>query len=193
VESLREHVREGELLGLYVGNLEHYQGMHLMLDALARLPAAAPIKLLVIGGEPAHVALYQEHAARLWIEAKVKVLGPRPVAALPKYLLQADLLFSPRTLGGNTPMKVYSYMQSARPIVATRIRSHTQVLDDSCAMLCDPTPEAIADGTLKLLDDAALRARLGTAAARKVDTEFSLPIFRRRLLDAYSLLAAPSG
>ncbi len=193
VESLREHVNEGELLGLYVGNLEHYQGIDLLLGALARLPPDASLKLLVIGGEAAHIAACEQRIGELGVASRVKFLGPRPVAALPKYLLQADVLFSPRTLGGNTPMKVYSYMQSGKPIVATRIRSHTQVLDDGCAMLCEPTAEAIAEGTLKLLKDSPLRARLGSAAAHRVETEFSLPIFRRRLLDAYSLLAATTG
>ncbi len=193
VESLREHVSGAELLGLYVGNLEHYQGIDLLLDALALLPADAAMKLVVIGGEANHIASCQERARHLGIDSRVKFLGPRPVAALPRYLQQADMLFSPRTLGGNTPMKVYSYMQSAKPIVATRIRSHTQVLNDDCAMLCEATPEALAAGTLQLIRDKGLRERLGKAAAQRVETEFSLPIFRRRLLDAYRLLAVPSG
>ena len=64
VESLREHVNEGELLGLYVGNLEHYQGIDLLLEALARLPPDASLKLLVIGGEAAHIAACEQRTER---------------------------------------------------------------------------------------------------------------------------------
>jgi len=142
----------------------------------------------VIGGEQAHIDQHERRAAKLGIGARVRFLGPRAIDALPRYLEQADVLFSPRILGSNTPMKIYSYMQSGRPILATRIRSHTQVLDDACSMLCDPAPEAQAKGLLELVRDAPLRERLGRAAARRVESEFSLPIFRRRLLEAYGRL-----
>ena len=41
----------------------------------------------------------------------------------------ADVLVSPRIKGVNTPMKIYAYLNSGKPILATDIESHSQVLD----------------------------------------------------------------
>jgi len=192
-ELLREHLRAGEILLLYVGNLEHYQGIDLLLTALSHIDASHSYKLIVIGGAADHIEQYQRKAAELGLGDRVQFLGPRPVGALTHYLDQADILMSPRSLGQNTPMKIYSYMQAGKPILATRIRSHTQVLDDTCALLTAPTPEALAGGLVRLLQDSPLRHALGTAAASRVEAEFSLPVFQRRLRGAYEGLAVARG
>jgi len=48
-------------------------------------------------------------------------------------------------------MKIFSYMASGKPIVATNIPSHTQVLNNDSAFLCEPNPEAFANGILLAL------------------------------------------
>lgn len=189
VDSLRTVVGPGRIIGLYVGNLERYQGIDLLFDALAQVPAAVPFSAVVIGGSAAHIGIYRARAQELGIGDRVHLLGPRPVSDLVAYLRQADVLLSPRTLGQNTPMKVYSYMQSGRAILATDIRSHTQALDADCAALVAPEPLAMAAGLRRLIDDPALRERLGTAARAKAEREYSLPVFRRKLQHAYERLA----
>src|SRR5690606_14084387 len=135
---------------------------------------------------------YQQRARALGIPVgRVELLGARPVAQLGAYLQQADILVSPRTLGQNTPMKVYSYMQAGKAILATDIRSHTQALDGSCAMLVAAQPAAMAQGLTRLLHDPALRARLGQAAQERAELEYSLPAYQRKLRLAYAGLQGP--
>jgi glycosyltransferase involved in cell wall biosynthesis len=192
VEQLRLHVRSGQTLLLYVGNLERYQGMDLMLQALQRVAGTRAYKLIIIGGERTHIEQYTSAVRELGLSEQVVFLGPRPLAALAGYLDQADVLVSPRTLGQNTPMKIYSYMQAGKAILATRIRSHTQVLDDSCALLTEPTPAALAAGVERLVGDPGLRSTFGHSALQRVESEFSLAQFQRKLRNAYARLAAPS-
>ncbi|MGD9518690.1 MAG: glycosyltransferase, partial [Armatimonadota bacterium] len=45
----------------------------------------------------------------------------------------------------------------------------------------------LAEALLQLADDPALRERLGAAARRQAEEEFSLPAYRQRLLELYSL------
>ena len=63
--------------------------------------------------------------------------GQRPAEEIPLFLDAADVLVSPRSSGTNTPLKIYQYLRSGRPIVATRLLTHTQVLDDEVAILTD--------------------------------------------------------
>jgi len=87
-------------------------------------------------------------------------------------------------------MKVYSYMQSGKAMLATAIRSHTQVLDDQCAELVAAEPDAWAAGLARLAADAEHRRRLGAAARARAESEYSLPAFRARLQQAYAKVVA---
>jgi glycosyltransferase involved in cell wall biosynthesis len=185
VESLRQITGEASTVALYVGNLEKYQGIDLLLESLARLPAESRLHTVIIGGIAAHIDKYRAMAASLGIADRVHLLGGRPVDHLGAYLAQADVLLSPRTLGGNTPMKIYSYMQSGKAILATDIRSHTQALDSRCAMLVDSKPDAMARGLAQLEQDSELRRSIGDAARAKVESEYSLPVYSAKLRAAY--------
>ena len=110
---------EGPLL-MYVGNLEGYQGIDLLLECFAKVLETHPdTELVIIGGSEADVHKYKKITRVLEIDARVHLIGPRPLAALGSYLRQADLLVSPRIQGTNTPMKIYSYLDSATAVVAT--------------------------------------------------------------------------
>lgn len=194
VENFRDGLPENGVLAMYVGNLEHYQGVDLMLEALAALDSPVPVKLVAIGGDAAAVADYRARAAALGLGQKVVFAGARPVKRLGDYLAQADVLVSPRCSGQNTPMKLYSYLGAGKAVLATRIRSHTQVLSEDNALLVEPTATAIARGLETLLDSPALRARLGLAARRLAGARYSLAQFRKSIASAYGQLAvAPSG
>jgi len=175
--------------GLYVGNLESYQGIDLLLEGVARAGEESPT-VVVVGGDGRSVEAYRGRAGGLGVGDRVHFAGSRPVAQLEAYLRQADFLVSPRTKGVNTPMKIYSYMASGKPLLATAIDSHTQVLDDSCALIVSPDPEGIAGGLVKLATDTEYGARIGSAAARIAEEKYSLEAYRKKLLDAYRHLEA---
>jgi glycosyltransferase involved in cell wall biosynthesis len=192
VENLRRDLPDGDVLALYVGNLEHYQGVDLALEALTKLESP-PLKFIAIGGSPEAVAAYRERAERLGLGAQVTFLGARPVRQLGAYLEQADVLVSPRLLGNNTPMKLYSYLAAGKAVLATRIRSHTQVLSDDCALLVEPTAAEFARGFDALLRSPALREQLGGAARRLAATRYSVSQFRASVASAYRRLAVASA
>jgi glycosyltransferase involved in cell wall biosynthesis len=188
VEDLRARFDIRGPLALYVGNLEPYQGIDLLLEALAALDAETPVTLVVIGGIPADVARYTQKAAALGLIRRVHFTGPRPLRELGGYLAQADILVSPRTLGENTPMKIYSYLASGRSMLATDIGSHTQALDASCALLVPPDSGCVAAGLRRLAGDQQLRMSLGKAGAERAAERYSRAAYRAKLGAAYELL-----
>ena len=191
LQALRERY---DTLLMYVGNLERYQGVRLMLQAFARVqqPAAAPRNgLVIIGGDADRIAHYQALARELGVAERCHFLGPQPVGLLATLLRQADILMSPRIQGTNTPLKLYSYLDSGVPVLATRLTTHTQIVNGDQALLCDTTPEAMAAGIEALASSPALRRHLAGNARCLIATHHSMEGFRQQLLDIYQVLTQP--
>lgn len=188
-ESLRHALGISGRLILYVGNLEKYQGIDLLLRGFSRLAARhQDCVLVIIGGSRTDIARYEGMVRQLNLTDRIFFTGPRPVESLGSYLRQADILVSPRITGENTPMKIYSYLDSGRPVVATRIASHTQVMNDDIAVLVEPTPEALAEGFAELLTNRQKGTLLAERARERISLEFSREVFERKLLDFYRTL-----
>ena len=187
-------VKPDSLVAMYVGNLERYQGIDLLLDGfqhtLARLPSA---HLVIVGGLKDDVERYRRRASHLGMGEQVHFLGPRPISALDALLRRADVLVSPRLKGLNTPMKIYSYLDSGTAILATRLRTHTQVLDDRTAYLVAPEPEALGDGLAHLLNDPGLRSRLASEAKAYVQREFTPEVAYRKLTSFYTTIESKAA
>ena len=76
----------------------------------------------------------------------------------------ADVLVSPRAYGDNVPLKIFDYLHSGKPIVATDNRAHRSVLDERIAKLVACSPTAIAEGIKYLLLNEGDAARMAKAA-----------------------------
>ena len=118
---------------------------------------------------------------QLGIERKVHFLGPKPVEFLQSFLSEADILVSARTKGNNTPMKIYPYLESGKPVLATNLPTHTQVLDSKVAMLAEPSPSPFSEAMLRLIADKDVRTSLGIAGKRLAEEQFSYTAFRDKL------------
>jgi glycosyltransferase involved in cell wall biosynthesis len=181
----------GAPVAMYVGNLERYQGIDLLLEGFRNtLDQMGDAHLVIVGGRDDDIARYGVRAAKLGIRQAVHFLGPKPVSVLGEILREADVLVSPRLRGLNTPMKIYSYMDSGTAVLATRLRAHTQVLDERTAYLVEPTPAALGNGLAVLLKDDALRERLASQAKDYVRREFTPEASRRKLEAFYSMIEA---
>lgn len=178
------------LLLIYIGNLEAYQGIDLLIDGFAlSAPKSPDAHLVIIGGSEEHIAMYNDKVKQLDLTDRIHLVGPRPVSSLSGYLLQADILASPRTKGNNTPMKIYSYLHSGRAIIATRLPTHTQVLNDQVSMLVDSDGKAFGDALTKLFSDKDLRSSLGKAANELAESSYTYEVFTERLNELYDRIS----
>jgi glycosyltransferase involved in cell wall biosynthesis len=168
---------------LYSGNFEPYQGVELLLDALARSPR---VQLLLMGGSPADVARMKGEARLRGVGGRCVFSGQRSPSDLPLFFALADVLASPRAKGENTPFKVFTYLASGKPLVATRIPTHTQLLDDATAFLVEPTPEGIAAGIAAALDHPEEAAARGRAGRDLIEREYAVERYREKIGRAYA-------
>ncbi len=187
--NIRQTYRvKGEIL-MYIGNLESYQGVDLMLDAFSIYQTDHKDSCLVIvGGEQEHIDHYQNRCRQLSIQEAVVFMGKQPVAQINPFMSQADMLLSPRTQGINTPMKVYSYLDSGVAVLATDLPTHTQVADSNTAYLCAPSADSLAEGMKTLTHNPGLCRELAKNAKTLIAREHSYPVFRSKLYDIYDNL-----
>jgi glycosyltransferase involved in cell wall biosynthesis len=175
---------------LYTGTFEPYQGLDLLLDAAAQLRPTHPLAwLLVVGGEPAQVEAAAATARRRGA-ANVVFTGQQPAREIPAFVAAAAVLASPRIRGTNTPLKIYSYLRSGTPIVATNLLTHTQVLSAEVARLAPPEPGPFAAAIAGLLDDPAAGRTLAAAARRLSDERYSREVYLSRTAEACRRLTA---
>jgi len=176
-------------VALYIGNLEPYQGIGLLLESAAQVATGGhALSVVIAGGRADDIQTCRARAGALGIADRVYFLGPRPVADMPHLFHDADMLVSPRTQGQNTPMKIYSYLDAGRPLVATRLPTHTQVLDDAVALLADPVPAAMADALIRLLEDKPLAEKLAGNARRLAQARYSQAAFETAVNHLYAHL-----
>jgi glycosyltransferase involved in cell wall biosynthesis len=152
---------------LYTGNFEPYQGIPLLLRAAQKVGPGAVFVL--VGGTGRSLLKMKALAGELGISDKVVFIDKVSPSKVPRFLELADALVSPRISGTNTPLKVYSCLKSGKPLVATRLWTHTQVLSERYAVLSNPDAEDFARGIEFALhsDEARKRAQAAREWAEK--------------------------
>jgi glycosyltransferase involved in cell wall biosynthesis len=178
---------------LYTGTFEAYQGLDLLFDAARRVVAARPdVTFLLAGGRPDQIAAARADAAARGLGNRVVFAGERPADEIPRFLDAADVLVSPRSRGTNTPLKIYQYLRAGRVIVATRLLTHTQVLDDEVAILTEPTADGFAAGILEAVSDPVRAAAIGARAGQLAESKYSYEAYLGRTREALSRLQPPA-
>ena len=171
---------------LYVGNLERYQGIDLALASFAKVADThLNAHLIIIGGASEHIASYRQVVRNYSSSARIHFLGARPVAQLHRLIAEADVVISPRIVGNNTPMKIYSYLHSGKPLVATAIPSHTQVLNAEVARLCEPNVDDFAQGLVWAITHCDEARKMGERARKLAEERYTFSVFKKNLLELY--------
>jgi len=184
---------ESDLSGpviLYAGTFEAYQGIDLLLDAFAIVLRSRPeAHLMLVGGTDEQVGRIAARARELGINKNCRLTGRVEKSVVAGFTRAATVLVSPRVCGTNTPLKVYEQLASGKPLVATRIESHTQVLDDEVAYLVDPDPESLAAGLLAALSDGVEENARAQNATAKYAREYARPIYEEKVRRLIGLVA----
>lgn len=175
---------------MYIGNLERYQGIDLLLASfkLVTERRGRATKLVIVGGTDLQIEYYRREANELGIASQARFIGHQPLKMLAHYASKADVLVSPRTQGVNTPMKIFSYLNSGAAVLATNLPTHTQVLDDTIAMLAPANQLDFSAALMKLLDEPELRAELARNAQGYIRENHSFNNFRKALVGFFDEL-----
>ena len=183
----------GHSVILYAGTFEAYQGLDLLVDGSKEvIRRRKDVRFLCVGGNENQIDRIKLLAHQRGVGEYFIFPGTVPPEEVEAFFRIASILISPRISGTNTPLKIYSYLRSGVPIIATKIVSHTQVLTDDVALLVEPQPESLGSGVLRLLEDVQLCSRLAENARRLADKSYSSDAYHRKIAEVLAFLAGKS-
>lgn len=158
-------------LALYTGHLYEWKGVDTLAQAAALLPQDTEI--IFVGGTPNDVEVFKKKYATI---PNIHIIGHQPHEAIPLWQRAADVLVLPNTEKkriskyNTSPMKLFEYMASGVPIVASDLPSLREVISDDTAVFVAPdNPAALAEGITRILSDFSSSEQMGKAARNEVE------------------------
>ena len=155
--------RPGELL--FVGSLEYWPNADAVTwfvrDVLPRIRARHPgARFVAVGARPGEAVRALHNGTDVVVAGSVPDLEP--------YYRQAALVVVPMRLGGGTRIKVLEALAHGKALATTSVGAEGLSLTPGEALIVADGPEAFADACVRLLGDAAARARLGEHGREQV-------------------------
>lgn len=179
---------DGKVVGT-ITRLVWKRGHEELIEAAALVARGEPAaRLVIVGDGPLRPAL-ERRAKERGLNGTVRFLGAVPRAAR---LLPHFDVFVLSSVWEGMSNGLLEAMAAGRPVVATRVGGNPEVIvDGESGLLVPPRdPQAMADAVLRLLRDPELARRMGAAASRRVEAEFTLPRMVGRLERLYDELLA---
>ena len=179
----------------FIGTFGPWHGAEVLADAFGRMIAKRPdlrdrARLLMIG-DGSTMQQVRGHLARHNVEAEAVLTGLIPQSEGPAHLAACDVLASPHVPNADgtpffgSPTKLFEYMAVGRGIVASDLDQIGEILEHGrTAWMVEPgNPDALADGLATLIDDRALRERLGAAAREEAVANHTWLEHTRRIIE----------
>lgn len=160
---------QGAKLVVAVGNLYPVKDHTRLVEALAAIPAMH----VAIAGRGEEETRLRAQAGETGVAARLHLLGLRDDV---ESVLDAADVFSQPSLSEGLPLAVLEAMAHALPVVATRVGGVPEAIDDGETGCLVPAGDssALATALARLLDDASLRERIGSAARARAIESFSI-------------------
>jgi glycosyltransferase involved in cell wall biosynthesis len=179
----------------FIGTFGHWHGTEVLADAFGALLAQHPqyrskVHLLLIG-DGVRMPQVKENLAKHGIAEQVTLAGVVPQTEGPRYLAACDILASPHVPNPDgsvffgSPTKLFEYMAMGKGIVASDLAQIGEILrHNKTAWLVKPGDEqALRQGLKALIEDAALRSRLGENARQTVVANYTWRAHTQRIIE----------
>ena len=184
---------------LFVGNIVENKGIHIVVQAILKLRAAMPeILLCAIGKLPPESSIVDDMKA--WIaaakaERNVEWLGFVPPSDLPRHYREADVFCSPSDFEGGVANVYLEAMACECPVIASHAGGGAEaVIDGETGFLIAPNDvDAAADAMAKVLGNSVLREMMGKKSRHRVEENFALDVYIKRVVTAYEKAIAKSN
>lgn len=196
-EDLRKKLglRNRRVMG-YIGTFFRYEGLELLVDAMVRLLPEFPDLTLMFVGHGELAPVLKETAADAGVADRVVFPGQVPYREVADYYRLFDFMVLPRRDARETrlvtPLKPMEIMAMAKPLIASSIGGHLEIVEDGVNGLLF-RPDDVADLVSKcrvLLNDREMGLDLGARSRRWVEANRDWNVLVQRYLDIYERLTS---
>jgi glycosyltransferase involved in cell wall biosynthesis len=130
-----------EYIILYTGSLFAWKGVYTLVDSIEYLPKK--FKMISVGGTENYLSNFISYVEKTSESHRINVISHLPKKHLLEYIQKADLLVLPNSANDKmnlftSPIKLFEYMASKRPIIASNLPAITEVLSNKNAFLFEP-------------------------------------------------------
>ena len=186
----------GPIVG-FVGNLHRWQGTEFLIEAApAILSSVSDAEIHLVGDGVTRESL-ERSASRLGIRDRVRFHGQVPYDDVPDFIAACDVLVAPLLAkptgdSGYSPLKLYEYLSSGRPVVASRLDGLEVVEREGLGRLVPPADaDALARAVVELLADDQARVEMGERARRIAMERFGWGRAAERTIEILQGVARP--
>lgn len=158
------------IMVLYTGHLYSWKGVDTLAKAVEFL--SPNITVYFVGGTEKDIADFKK---RFGYIPNIVIAGHKNHKEMPLWQRAADVVVVPNTAKEDiskydtSPMKIFEYMTSKKPIVATDIPSIKEILNNTNSIIVSPdNPMAMAQGIMDVLNDSALAQKIASQAYQDV-------------------------
>lgn len=127
-------------IAMYTGHLYDWKGVDTVVEAAVQMPE---VQFVFVGGTDEDVARYRAQAIKETLH-NVQFVGHVPKVKIPQYVTAADVLLLPNipvsveSSHYTSPMKLFEYMASGVPVVASDLPSIREILNEENSVLVAP-------------------------------------------------------
>lgn len=168
----RLHLSGADKVVCHVGNMSAGRGVDVLIRAQTGLSG---VILMLVGGRTEEIERYRRQAVQSGVSERIRFVGYVSNKRVPLYLQAADVLVMAATADSpiasyTSPLKMFEYMASGRPVVATKLATIGEVLRHrENALLARPgDPDSLRESIQQLLADPLLGERLARQAQADV-------------------------
>jgi len=186
---------DGAVVIGFTGDARPWHGLHLLVESFLRLVhERRHVWLLILGGGGSSEPALRKMVAERGLGARVRFIDRVPHGAVPAFISAMDIAVSARATFYASPLKIVEYMAAGKAIVAPAMPNIGEMLDDGhSALLFEPeNVDALTHALRRLVDDRALRERLGQHARGQVEARLNWRANARRVTELAAGLRARS-
>jgi glycosyltransferase involved in cell wall biosynthesis len=158
---------------LYTGRLSDWKGVDVLVKSAKLLPEQ--VRIVIVGGFEGEPQLLQQLVDEEGVKGRVEIREFVPHSEVPYLLKAADVLVIPNkptsrlSTHHTSPLKLFEYMASERPIVVSDLPSMREIVDDDSAVLVSAgDPEALARGLMRAIEGGPEIDKLVVEARKRV-------------------------
>ncbi|OQA39080.1 MAG: D-inositol 3-phosphate glycosyltransferase [Parcubacteria group bacterium ADurb.Bin316] len=167
---LKLNLPQDKKIVLYTGHLYKWKGVDILAEAAQYLDNN--FLVLFVGGLEQDIKRFKEKYS---VNNNINFIGWKTYDLMPYYMKAADVLVLPNSAEEEisrlytSPMKLFEYMASGRPIVASDLPSIREILNERNAVLVESDqPSKLASGIKKVIEDPNLAMKISQQALSDV-------------------------